>query len=79
MSCPFKAGDVVVGPMKGVYWFINGEQYVGIEIYEYGEREGHKGLYLASGATKMNWDSYIKICTITEINQALRKLANDKD
>ena len=77
MSCPFKAGDVVIGPEKGVYWFINGEQYVSIEMYAYGEHEGRKGLYLAGGASKLVWDSYTKICTITEINQALRKLADE--
>ena len=72
--CPFKAGDIVKGPHRGLYWFINDKQYVALELYEYGEREGHQGLYLAGGAETMLWYDYNKICTIDELARVLLKV-----
>ena len=73
--CPFKAGDVIrnIGS-DSLYWFINDNQYVSLEQYTYGKREGHQGMYLSDGASKMIWNGYVKICNIDELRRVLLKV-----
>lgn len=72
--CQFKAGDVVKGPHNYVYWFINDDQYVALEVCAFGADKGHQGLYLSGNAKNMKWDPYTKICTIDEVATALLKV-----
>jgi len=69
----FEPGDVVTNSSTPelVYWFINKEQYISIEVYKYGEREGHEGLYLSGNASSLDWSGYAKVCTVTQIRDAI--------
>jgi len=66
----FNAGDVVChsSDPASVYWLINKEQYVSIELYPYGELEGHEGLYMSGNkASDLDWSGYVKVCTIEQL------------
>ena len=74
--CPFKAGDIIrrIGGDGAVWWFINEDQYVSLELYKYGEREGHKGLYKSENTPHLIWDGYEKVCTIEELSKAIMQV-----
>ena len=70
----FKSGDIVAHinhPDASVYWIINKEQYVSLELYPFGKNEGREGLYLAGGASQLNWEGYVKVCTIDQLKAAV--------